>query len=576
MKDIYNGLKSLIIRIRINKAMRLIAYALIGAGIVSFVISFTALFIVIPFLTIKILYTYTLSVLAVLVVSIFIKPKIQSVIKIADSLGLKERLVTAYQLKDDDSLIAKAQRDDAFNAVKDTDFKLLFPIKIPYLRLVTSIVLVGLVFVLNIIPTPAKDKAFNSENIIKETKKQTEMLKKEIKKVNKDSKISKEKLKELNKKVDELLNELKKAKNEEDALKALSKADHEIDKLSNSFKEQALNKLSKALGKNQLTKELDEAFKDGSKEKIDKAKNEFMEKLKKANEKDKDELQKELKKASNDAEDEEIKKSLNNLAAAVKSGNSSSQKSSLKALEDAVSKNSSNGSSTGKSFVNMKQALNEAKYQISKKSGSNLSFSQNSGQTSDQSGSSGDASDSEGNQQSGDGQGAQGDQGDQGNQGSGASQGGSQEGSQGGQSGAGAQGNGQGKQSGSGQGNGKSQGGGGGAGSGTTNKDGGYSGTESSGGSRKPGDKKLVDYEKIYVPERLGGDSKISQVKGQKGNSGQSQFTDVDGVPVEKGEAIPYNEVLQEYQDEAISSLNDSPIPPGMKDIVREYFSTLE
>jgi len=80
----------------------------------------------------------------------------------------------------------------------------------------------------------------------------------------------------------------------------------------------------------------------------------------------------------------------------------------------------------------------------------------------------------------------------------------------------------------------------------------------------------------VYIPKRLGGDTKASSVKGSMSDSGDSIRYDAEGVPVEKGYMIPYNEVLQHYKDEAVTGIENHPVPPGMKEIVRDYFSSLE
>jgi hypothetical protein len=131
-------------------------------------------------------------------------------------------------------------------------------------------------------------------------------------------------------------------------------------------------------------------------------------------------------------------------------------------------------------------------------------------------------------------------------------------------------------QGGSESGTGQSENGGGGAGEGSTNKDAGYTGSEGSGAGRKPGDWKEEDYERLYDPESLGGGNTPDMVSGQKQDGGQSRYTQVDNMPVQKGEVLPYREVLARYKDEAVSYMEDTFIPAAMKQIVREYFESLE
>ena len=43
-----------------------------------------------------------------------------------------------------------------------------------------------------------------------------------------------------------------------------------------------------------------------------------------------------------------------------------------------------------------------------------------------------------------------------------------------------------------------------------------------------------------------------------------------------RGEMVPYRDVFNEYKNEALNSIESEDIPYGVKDIVRDYFSSLE
>ncbi|MFZ5990066.1 MAG: DUF4175 family protein [Bacillota bacterium] len=559
--DIYKALKPLRRKMHLNNTILCLVYAVVLAGAFSFILSFIALFLAIPYLGDRLLSIYGFFILAGALTSIFLRPGIQKTIKMGDSLGLKERLVTAYQLKDEDSALVKIQRQDALNAVSDTDFKSLYPVKFPYGQIIAAFVLLSMVLVTFIVPTGAKDRALTTENIIDETKKQAEKLDAKRKELGKNTRITNDKLKEVNKKIDELLKELNRSKNEEDALKALSKAKHELEKMKDPAMDKDLVKLSEKLVNNPLTKELGEALKEGKTEDIDKKLKELEEKLKGADDEYRKKLAEELKEALKEIKNKDLSQSLSDLSEALQTGDLSALNANIKTLSGTLANivkanteeiNANEQPGNG-DLGQMVQALNEARYQIFRASGRSSAFTPGSGQEGNGSG-------------EGDDSGSQGD-GQQGNDGSGASGDG--------QGADGSQGSGQGNQGGQGSGQNSLGQAGGGVGDGSSSQDAGYTGTESGGGVKKPGEKKVGDYEKIYVPDRLGGDSQASQVKGSKSNSGQSQWSEVQ-APIGEGNARPYNEVLQEYTDEAMSGLKDAPIPPGMKDIVRDYFSTLE
>ncbi|MDD2282819.1 MAG: hypothetical protein PHP26_02690 [Syntrophomonas sp.] len=86
---------------------------------------------------------------------------------------------------------------------------------------------------------------------------------------------------------------------------------------------------------------------------------------------------------------------------------------------------------------------------------------------------------------------------------------------------------------------------------------------------------KWGDYEKIYDPQRIGRSGEISQVRGQAGE-GPQQLIESDDPAIMPGSMRPYREVLAEYSKAARESLDRQPIPSGMTEVVKNYFSSLE
>lgn len=583
IKDIFKAIRPLKRRIHLNNAFVCWTYAFVFAGVLSLLLSSAALLFPILFVKDKLIGIYLSVILSSLLVSIFLGPKDIKTIKVADSLGLKERLVTAYQLQNEGGTVVKMQREDTLKALSNADFRALYSLKIPILKICIGAALLLVVFITSLIPTVAKERAETKEDIINETKKQVEKLDEKRKEIKKSSALSDKKLDEINKEVDELLKDLNSSKNEEDALKALSKARHELDKLKNSTIRQDLQKISEKLSANTLSKDLSETLKQGDSDKVGKAIEDMKEKLESADKEELKDLAEQLQEAAEEITDQELKEDLTELSETLKSGNMNSAADNLQTLSANLSKSVENGAealsalqqSENMSVDQLMEMLNNSKYAISKQAGINLNISQSSGQQG-------------GNQNGSTQQGAQAGSGGQSGNQAGSSQssqsGQSGQGSQSGQSGQGAQ-NGQGSQGGqggqSGQG-GQGQGGmsgqmpGGGAGEGSTNNNAGYKAGESSGGVKKPGSKKEEEYAAIYAPNRLGGDSQSSQVNGTKNNSGQSQWNDVKSIPFGESSKVPYSEVYSEYKDEAMSGLSEAQIPSGMKDMVRDYFTTLE
>jgi hypothetical protein len=92
--------------------------------------------------------------------------------------------------------------------------------------------------------------------------------------------------------------------------------------------------------------------------------------------------------------------------------------------------------------------------------------------------------------------------------------------------------------------------------------------------SNSPGEAGETPYEPIYAPERLGeGEGETVVVPG--GGEGGPAI-EGDGTSTEQGEAmVPYAEVYAEYQEQAVTSLENNYIPPNVKSYVRAYFDAV-
>ncbi len=82
-------------------------------------------------------------------------------------------------------------------------------------------------------------------------------------------------------------------------------------------------------------------------------------------------------------------------------------------------------------------------------------------------------------------------------------------------------------------------------------------------------------YDEVYVPRRFGGEGEGVDV-GREGGEGVP-ITDAPLPPPVGGRAnVPYREVYADYAAQAGAALEESYIPLGMKQYVRDYFSSLE
>lgn len=150
---------------------------------------------------------------------------------------------------------------------------------------------------------------------------------------------------------------------------------------------------------------------------------------------------------------------------------------------------------------------------------------------------------------------------------------------QAGQSGAGSQGQtAAGSQNGESQQSGQNSGGGAGRG-----EQSGTSGTGSEAGTNPiqqnngPGDGGETQYEQIYAPQRLGGsDGQDVQLpgSGQPGNQVTGQSEAAPGSPGLS--TVPYTEALSDYQDAYYQAIESGQIPVHLRNLIRDYFSSLE
>ncbi|MDQ2087190.1 hypothetical protein RBH29_12205 [Herbivorax sp. ANBcel31] len=546
VKDIFNALKPLKKRIFLNNVIDYFCYFFIGAGILSLMFSIVSLFVPVAFIEQKIFIIYISLILLAFVFSYILMPKPFKIAKIADSLGLKERVVTSYELKDDESDLAKIQRNDALKVVKRTDFKSLYKINVPYSKFLTGILLLSLTLTVFMIPTEARERAQLKEDMENETKEQIEKIKEERENLNKDEKVSLEKLAKVNEVVDSLLEELKDIKDEEEAIKALSKARNELDELKNDDLED-LQRISDKLKESQLSKDLGEALEKGDMEGVREELEGLEENLKNISDESLNEFLEKLQEAIKElSENEKLSEKLEELIEEAKLKDEEDIQEMLDKLEDLLEElidindlmELENMEISG-----LENILNSGISNISQMSGNSFDFSGideidtediNVGNQNGQGSESGEENNYNG-QGDGEGSGASGEGGSEGEGGDGESEDGSS----------------------------------------TANRDFGHSEASGGGGALIGSDSQIREFEEIYVPERLGLDADVSQVTGTVGESGESQVIETDG-PILEGEVLPYNEVIGEYREEGMSSLKDAPIPQGMKDIVRDYFSTLD
>lgn len=412
---------------------------------------------------------------------IFKRPDIYEVAKIGDTLGFKERFITAIELSNSNDTMYLLVLKDAIEQAKSANFNSLYKINISskkYIALIVALIATVVSGFIPVIETDKINKQANLEQIVNDKLEEIDELSKQI-----ENNKLKEQLKELSK-------ELKKVSSEAEVIKAVQKAQYKLKEIENKTAPKSIKELGQQLAKNELTKQLGQNLQNLSANKL---KND-LDNLK-------NELQNmsadELKKLADDMQtlaqqleqDNNLKSLINSFSEALASTNLEQINNSLDALGSELDKALSESEELKESIDKINKVLNDNK----------TSTNQNVDNTTSDNNSQAQNGNSNSNK------------------------------SNGGDGGAPASGRGTGS---------------------IENKDGTINNS------------KNLETEKVYIKGELNESGKIEKIE-QKG----------DG---DVGQIIRYDRVYNEYKQEALKSLNDESIPDGMKNLVEDYFSSLE
>ncbi len=93
-------------------------------------------------------------------------------------------------------------------------------------------------------------------------------------------------------------------------------------------------------------------------------------------------------------------------------------------------------------------------------------------------------------------------------------------------------------------------------------------------GNKNSNEEEFKPGEKVFIPNgNLGNDSNLS---GKPIGTGNAQtITTEKGVNI-KGEWIEYEKIIEEYSKQAVDSTNNSSLPEGLQNIIKDYFEGLK
>ncbi len=266
-KIIKKHLLALRIKIILENLTRLLLIYLAGFGILSFAILAYSKFFEFTSLYSTILLCAKLAVIIFFMHFLFTLPRLNKLVRIADQLYFKERLITAIEFENTINETASLQRKDTLTLLKNIKIEKLYKVKINKHLALALLIIIGLNIGISYLQTD-----IGISNIIAAEDKRTienevELLKKTLENQLLESTLDKET-------IDEILHGLEKKlediDNKEEALKALALTKNELtEKLDeNELKEmetalQTIDKTAKELAGESLS---DFAFNDIEKE----------------------------------------------------------------------------------------------------------------------------------------------------------------------------------------------------------------------------------------------------------------------------------------------------------------------
>ena len=469
------------------------------------------------------------------------------VARVADArMHLRDRLATAVEISSGrlqvPTEIAERQWDDACAAAAQADPRRAFALRFPRHQSLFAAVLIALLLVAFVLPNPQETVLARRQAARAEIARQAERLEKLRAEVAADESLSQEVKDRILRELDDTIRDLRRGDmSPEEALARLSQTEQELKKLVDEGVEaqaQAMEAAGRQVAQGARTQEMGRELAAGNYEQAAQAMEALGNELSNMSDAEREDTARRLEDMADAvaATDPELAQELRDAAQAMREGDA-------ERAREALSRAAQRMRQVGKEVADQK-ALKRTLGQVQEgrrvvaQLGKEQCQCQNPGQQ-------------------GQGQGQQG----QGQQGQGQ-----------GQQGQGQRGQGQGR----GQ-----QGADRGGGSGHGDSDGsGVEGTPQEPGGlippNQPGRAGETPYEPVYVPDRLGdGEGEGVDVPGQ--GKGGPTVGQVDGAPPTGERAlVPYDRVYADYQEQAAQALENSYIPQGVKDYVRDYFSSLD
>lgn len=283
----------------LKRVIQIMTFSLMVSGGISASIMIISRFTPITFIWNKVLVILSISLLTGIILSLFRKPSFKETATLVDSYELKERVATSLELRGEDTIVAKIQKEDTIRILERGQLKSKIS-----LRPATKIFVFILVFLIatvsiSFIPTKsfvlAKEKETNLQKI-EEEKAKIQEVKIAIKK---DEGLTLEEKKEVEESLERINKKLKDSKNSKDIQKELIKAKKELNEIKKDMKQRKLEEIGEKLQENAFTKELGQKLLNKSPHDIAKQIEEMSKEIKNLNKEELEKLIKELENLKN-------------------------------------------------------------------------------------------------------------------------------------------------------------------------------------------------------------------------------------------------------------------------------------
>lgn len=492
------------------------------------------------------------------------KPSVLDSARTADANGLAQRVVTAWENRDNSSRIAAMQRADALQHLRRTLPQAVESVRVwggLQKRLYAGGALLAAGVLLFCLPNPQDLRLAQMAQEKKSLAQAEEKLDEAKEELQNDKEMSKTEKQQLAQLLEQTKKTLAAAKDPAERQNALRAAQKQLDKWKEIERKRqaALQQLQNNLGSQEGTRALADAMKSGNMQELEKALKQAAEQMEKMFPSQRDALAKELAKSAEQlGKEAATAKSLEpvatQLAQAAQQLSQGQVPQAMAAMESGLMSAMGGTQQAGPAMLALSNAatsLQQAQMMLASSGGAGAggagapAGTASPGQAVPASGVP--AGTSAGDSAANAGQGAAG---------------------QPGNGGAG-QGNGSGQGSGSGQGNGNGNGSGSGSGSGSGR----------GAGSGKGGGAGLGtgSHELVTVPSaRIGGNSGPTDTVGGPLGAGPSQSRQSQSTQVSAGGALPYEEVYGQYEQFARESMEKGNIPGDYQEVVKQYFSNIE